>query len=188
MTVVSIDFDIIMEPSIEFYNHFSGNRGRDLFRESLLQGCNANLDTYKRLTIWLIQNINCDINFILNHQEIINFIPDNCDTLINIDHHHDLGYSDKEEPLNCGNWAKILKDEEKIKDYIWLNNGNSLNPIFYKGNIQQCQLSNYNINTITPDKIIICLSPEWVPPKFDPLFYLWTDICGKPIDAYYNWR
>ena len=165
MTVVSIDFDIIMEPSIEFYNHFAGNRGRDLFRDPLLQGCNANLDTYKRLTIWLIQNINCDINFILNHQEIINFIPD-----------------------NCGNWAKILKDEGKIKDYIWLNNGNSLNPIFYKGNIQQCQLSNYNINAITPDKIIICLSPEWVPPKFDPLFYLWTDICGKPIDAYYNWR
>ena len=77
MTVVSIDFDIIMEPSIEFYNNFAGNRGRDLFRDPLLQGCNANLDTYKRLTIWLIQNINCDISFILNHQEIINFIPDN---------------------------------------------------------------------------------------------------------------
>ena len=109
MIVVSIDFDIIMEPSIEFYNNFAGNRGRDLFRDPLLQGCNANLDTYKRLTIWLIQNINCDISFILNHQEIINFIPDNCDTLINIDHHHDLGYSDKEEPLKSDEIKLIVE-------------------------------------------------------------------------------
>ena len=144
MNIVTIDFDIIMGPSIGLYNNLinSETRASDLIKDFPYLNCaNADLNTYEFLTRYYINVLKkldkSKIYFIKSHEQVVPLVSKNRDAnLINIDHHHDLGYSDKEEPLNCGNWAKILKDEGKIKDYIWLNNGNSLNPIFYKGNIQ----------------------------------------------------
>jgi hypothetical protein len=52
MNVVSIDFDIIMAPSIEFYNHMSGNP--ELFDNYLTEIFPADLIHYQRLTKSLI--------------------------------------------------------------------------------------------------------------------------------------
>jgi hypothetical protein len=48
MNIVSIDFDIIMAPSIEFYNNMTGNS--DLFNNDLVKVFTADLVHYQRLT------------------------------------------------------------------------------------------------------------------------------------------
>ena len=52
MNVVSIDFDIIMAPSIEFYNNMTGNP--KLFDNYLTKVFTADLIHYQRLTQWLV--------------------------------------------------------------------------------------------------------------------------------------
>ena len=46
MNVVSIDFDIIMAPSIEFYNNFTNDKF--LFDNPLLKVCIADLSIYRK--------------------------------------------------------------------------------------------------------------------------------------------
>ena len=53
MNVLSIDFDIIMAPSIEFYNNLVSYE--DLFDNELMRICNADLIHYSRLTTWLLK-------------------------------------------------------------------------------------------------------------------------------------
>ena len=48
MNIVSIDFDIIMAPSIEFYNNMVGNP--TLFNDDLVKVFTADLIHYQRLT------------------------------------------------------------------------------------------------------------------------------------------
>ena len=190
MNIVSIDFDIIMAPSIEFYNNFTHDRY--LFDNPLLKVCNADLEHYRKLTTWFfknLKNVNYEnVIFIKSHEQAVNYINKG-DTLINIDHHHDLGYKKEEdikpdEPkCHCGNWVKYLFDNNIISDYIWINNKNSTQPLYFNGKIEQCAIEDYNLDSLTGDKVIICLSPEWVPPQFHPLFYSWMDICGKGFNT-----
>ena len=91
--------------------------------------------------------------------------------LINIDHHHDLGYpvdSDNNNKMHCGNWVKKLFNEKRIKEYIWIKNDYSTPP-------RNCDIEyiEYNINDIALtdicddcDKIFICLSSAWIPPYY----------------------
>jgi hypothetical protein len=39
-------------------------------------------------------------------------------------------------------------------------------------------ISEYDLENLKADKIIICLSSPWVPPHIRPLFYNWMDILG----------
>lgn len=180
MNIVSIDFDIIMAPSIEFYNNLVSYE--DLFDNELMRICNADLIHYSRLTVWLLKEINRltdnDIIFIKSHDSIIKCLEQNPNiTLFNIDHHHDLGYTgETDEPINCGNWAKYLLNNHLIKNYIWINNENSVSPKHYKEKYGMETLKSFNLDNLEADKIIICLSPEWVPPQYRHLFFLWMDI------------
>lgn len=183
MNVVSIDFDIIMAPSIEFYNNLVNSP--KLFDNPLLQVCNADLIHYKRLTLWLIDQIEYlspdKIIFIESHEEIINFLPDSSEIhLINIDHHHDLSYENKDPNLgvNCGNWGKYLLNNNKIKDFFWIHNINSILPIF-ESNYTHSTIEDYDLRQLKADMIIICLSPQWVPPQYSVLFHLWVEIVNK---------
>lgn len=128
MTIVSIDFDIIMGPSIEFYNHFINDE--HLFEHPLMQICNADLIHYNRLTKWIFKEIqhlsSSDIIFISNHHEIINYFPSGeYLELINIDHHHDIFYNASND-LNCGNWVLHAFENHLIDSYTWIHNGNSM--------------------------------------------------------------
>ena len=100
MNIVSIDFDIIMAPSIELYRSFDFN-GYDNYYQNIF---NADLTMYTKLTEqllrWFPQVGQNNIYFIESHEQIINFIPkDKKCSLINIDHHHDLGYA------SLSNWS-----------------------------------------------------------------------------------
>lgn len=74
-----------------------------------------------------------NIHFIVDHEKIINFLPENDDIVItNIDHHHDIAYepphfdnSINENNLTCGNWVKYIADNKNLIRYHWINNGNS---------------------------------------------------------------
>lgn len=187
MNVVSIDFDIIMAPSIEFYNNMTGNP--KLFDNYLTKVFTADLIHYQRLTQWLIQQTKHlkqeDIIFIFSHDSLIKCVNPE-DIVINIDHHHDLGYPNPEQHIlpevNCGNWAQYLLENNLIKDYIWIKNENSNTKKQYKEKIQEYNFSSYQLNNLKADKIIICLSPEWVPTQYRPLFFSWINI----LNEYYN--
>lgn len=192
MNIVSIDFDIIMAPSIELYKSIEysnlpyENYYIDLFK--------ADLIIYQKLTNWLLNNIpnlnETDIYFIESHEQIINFLPkDNNISLCNIDHHHDLGYGppaelDK-EPLNCGNWGLYLLKNNLIHDYTWIKNGNSERKFHNKYYYNSKCFYDFDLNKLKPDRIIICLSSPWVPRQYHALFNLWIDMAGKLKDTNY---
>jgi hypothetical protein len=69
MNIVSIDFDIIMAPSIELYNSFEQ---KTLYEDYYFNLFNADLVIYSKLTEWLLKwipEINpSDIHFIESHE------------------------------------------------------------------------------------------------------------------------
>lgn len=192
MNIVSIDFDIIMAPSIEYYNSLNGDR-EYIFNEPLMKNCEADLAMYHKLSQWLYKKIKTlpakDIIFIEDHHKIINHIPENEDVfLVNIDHHHDLGYSQEDyevtnENLDCGNWGKFLIQNNRIKNYIWLCNPNSSKNTFNYGAYHY--LKDFDIDNLVPDKIIICLSPPWVPHQYRNLFFNWMSAISAMKDTNY---
>lgn len=199
MKVLTIDFDIIMGADIDKYNNkVPQMTWNELMRDPHMSLLRANFDIYSELTIWLQSQFNKmradQIYFIKDHQSVNKIIGDetHCN-LINIDHHHDVGYApspEKDRKLTCGNWVRKLMDNEQLDSYIWVNNETS----YYPDNEDfNCS---YDVQSVeTPfllrqhtdcDKLIICLSPEWVPPYYQTLYWLWIQMYeqhyGKKID------
>lgn len=185
MKILSIDFDIIMAPSIQLYNDMVPMLSWDeLLKNPQLILSQADLIHYKRLTILITQIISYlekdSIIFIENHGLAYDFIKNNNNIdLINIDHHHDIGYPNSEEDkVTCANWIEFLNKEGKINSYIWLNNDTSIDCIIdtnlkYKNFL----LKDYNLSDIGKiDKLILCLSEPWIPPAYRNLFFLWRDL------------
>ena len=184
-TILTIDFDVIMWPSVELYNNLPGGWEERFQRFPMLGNCLIDYDLYHRLTNLFIYLLNkTNIHFIEHHDEIVSYLTN--DTLyhvINVDYHHDWYYneedSDKVEKLNCGNWVKYLNDNNMLSFYTWINTSNSnfCNDIFENNKIEF-----FNINEIeltdffVPNEVFICLSPDWIPPYIQPLCFLWKDI------------
>lgn len=182
MNIVTIDLDIIMEPSIQYYNNIQ-NRQK-AFHEPIMQNCQANLDTYNKISVWLYNTAKIisedNIVFIESHEQILNHIPDNEKFfLINIDHHHDLGYDNEEKiilekkDVNCGSWGRYLLNNNLINAFIWIGNKNS--DKFGSDGAAYHYIDNFNLDNLKADKIIICLSPDWVPNQYHPLFFNWMN-------------
>ena len=195
--IVSIDFDIIMGPSIEAYNSYANKPWEEKIEDAgILEYCICDTSIYQKLTNYLIsltKNLSKEkIHIIRDHHHILNFLPEK-ETLqiFNIDHHHDIGYNEKDEnELNCGNWGKYLKDQNPDNQIIWINNFNSKEPMPGKENfltrttpILSCSLEN-----ITPDELILCLSPEWVPPRYQTLFFLWLDLLNIIYNTHFDFE
>lgn len=196
MNVVSIDFDIIMEPDINLYNDWiEGDLGvNDFIKEhKLLENLKANLSIYEYLTRFLIQAIKQidakKVYFINSHDTIVKYIDDKSINLWNIDHHHDIAYTDENVALpvvncNCGDWVKFLFDGRMIKEYTWIGNPNSLEPNeevqkYYK--YKHKMLQEFNLEKLVGniDVLFICKSPEWLPEHYEPLFNAWIAICEE---------
>ena len=189
MNIVTIDFDIIMAPSIAFYSHMASTT--DVFNIPFTQAFPADFIHYQRLTKWLlsqIKNLSAnDIIFISSHGQILDYINSQ-DVIINIDHHHDLGYptDTKQNQIHCGNWAGYLLENNLISDYIWIKNENSNQNKLYENDIKQYNFSNYDLDKLVADKIICCLSPEWVPPQYRVLFFIWMDMLNEYYGVNYS--
>ena len=186
MNIITIDFDIIMAPSINYYNDFIDEEYEITNSLSGIPSLIGDLNIYNKLTQYLIkcfQNLNQDqILFIDDHGQILSVI-NNPINLINIDHHHDTGYDNspfliQEKFIDCSNWARWLFEQKLLNNYTWINNDNSdtetLNPKYVN---QIFHIKDYNLNNLLlPDKLIICLSKPWVPPRYRLLFYQWQEL------------
>lgn len=195
-TILTIDFDIIMEPSIALYNEIvPGQSWQNLLTYPQMQLLQINPSHYEKLSVLLdilSHNEKLPIYFIDNHDRVVSYLPeDEQFNLINIDHHHDLGYKGNEDTneINCSNWVKQLYNQERINEYTWINNACSLYPIEEDKELltYDISLEMYNINLMPiPDMVFVCLSPPWVPPQYVPLFTTWVRLTSmhqhKTID------
>lgn len=197
MNIVTIDFDIIMKPSIQLYNDLVGSNKKidKIIKEypSLEYCLSADLYIYEYLTRFLVSMFprlrREQINFIKSHEEIIKLVEkDEPFHLLNIDHHHDLGYENVRPNTKifrpgCGDWAKYLIDNKKILSYAWAHNNNSDFPSTSMMSYinEHYILYDFNLDRIPVqiDKLIICNSPQWIPNNIQPLFYTWESICEE---------
>lgn len=188
--ILSIDFDIIMAPTINLYNDLT-QKGWEFF-EQFPQTDSFKIDAvhYQRLTGLVTQLIKKlpkeKVHWIEDHGRIVHYIAQDSSPflLVNIDHHHDVGYhpeEDEEEPLNCGNWVRYL--QKQIISYTWIGNKNSSFPekSEYRNLIHNRHiLEDYDLdNLLDCDELYLCLSEPWVPPYLRPLFYTWIDLANS---------
>jgi len=190
-TILTIDFDVIMWPSIELYNNkIQGDVDRMEEIEKgipLLKYANADLELYQTLTNYLLKakDNGSEFYFIDTHEKALNYITEPC-ALINIDHHHDLGYSksqwEDKNLIACGNWVYRGIKDGKIKKYMWLCDFTSISPFNLQedvGLIETCVNATNFDQLIIPKKIIICSSFMWIPTAIRPLYFLWEDLLER---------
>ena len=209
-TILSIDFDIIMAPTINFYNHLVPKaKWETLQLEPITNMFYADYRYYQELTKFLLKLIKKypkeKFHFIQNHDSILKFIKDDKINLINIDHHHDLGYKielrEKKvlpSQITVANWVKYLKDNNQLNSYIWISSFSSeerddLLPTGFGRKYIDEQLYLHDINLLDYmdkdfDEIIICLSPEWVPIKYRDLYFTWFEIFNTFYDHFFKFE
>lgn len=113
--------------------------------------------------------------------------------IYNIDHHHDLGYSDNNNftqdnqiNLNSGNWVNKIYSEygDQFEQYIWIKNENSdhvslIDGLSYPEWEETETLLPFQ--TIKWDKVYLCSSFAWIPPYIRPLFHDLVTLIEKNI-------
>ena len=201
MNILTIDFDIIMAPSIMIYNDLVPFRSlEDLKKDCALFGqCKIDAIHYARLTralMFLIENYPKEkIHFIHDHGRITKFVTSKA-SITNIDHHHDLSYGkdmEKEKLDNgygCANWVRWLEEQNLLQNYTWIRNDNSEMPGFKNVSFKSLQLKDIDIeaflNKEKYDEIVICFSEPWIPNEYHELFFLWLDLCNKYYHTHFN--
>lgn len=201
MKVITIDFDIIMEPSIDLYNNLTGSPWEERYRRHpILKVSDANFAIYHQLTQYLLYVIpkmkKENIHFIANHQSVLNYLTNTNEPIdvINIDHHHDIVYGEGLDKLTCGNWVSWINKEYNLNSYLWVYDENSRfitnkDTEQVKFDYTQKCFHDYEHEIYKqysiPDKLIICLSGEWIPPQYKPLFFVWFDICNQIHNTHY---
>lgn len=198
-TILSIDFDIIIPAMIDIWNNEINDKIKIEDYEKTFPVLNflnyVDFHIYKNLTIFLLEFLKKHnkekVSFIENHDQIVDIfdlLEDKYNNiLINIDHHHDVGYCiDFNKPINreeikCGNWVKFLKDNNNIVQYCWIKNYNSMIFDVPDGYVDK-NFFIYDsfdnlINLIDSiDYLVICSSFDWVPNNCRELFELWKEI------------
>lgn len=195
-TIVSIDFDIIMAPSINLYNNIvPAISWANLEDDPYFQLLKIDATHYQKILGYIMKCIKVlpkdKIHFIEDHSQAVCFINDKCN-LINIDHHHDIGYGPDiltQESPTCANWVYYLYKNNYINTYTWINNDNSIAP---EDNNQLVPIITHGLRNFdlmefeVPEELIICLSEPWTPPYIRPLFYTIMDICNKYYDTHFD--
>ena len=200
MNVLSIDFDWIMEPSIEAYNKLAKIECLGPMRtwENIIKtipSLNVECDLIKFQILYelLIQKSKTlakdNILIALNHDAIYNFLQnDNQLHVYNIDHHHDMGYphylNDEHvyNTLSVANWVYYLDQTKTLQTYTWIHNKNSTQPTKDSTKLSCYYTHSTEISVLDDiqfDKIFLCASWEWVPLKYEPLFNILVSIIDK---------
>ena len=192
MNVLSVDFDIIMAPSINLYNNMVPANHWDDLLKSLpnLTTTPADLNIYSKILRYLLRTIDKTSSIFISysHSFIQDYLKNDTNlNITNIDHHHDIFYDIKDkdkklEECNCADWVKYFHDQGQLKNYTWVHNDNSCDPNFevnFKYN--KIPFKEFKF-TDSYDKYFICLSPEWVPPYYHSLFYTLLDCLNEKND------
>lgn len=196
--IVTIDFDIIMAPSIYLYNDDVPEIPWDFLLsnpyEPNLQLLKINAEYYQRIFQYLIEvsnNIKAEqIHFVEDHGQIVSFVKEPSD-VYNIDFHHDLAYEDDDGDLEidemptCANWVYYLNKKGLLNSYTWLKDRYRWTPPSDQIKIKH-KIANFEDFDLTPllkpDEVIIALSEPWVPPYLRALYFTLMDYCNN----YYN--
>lgn len=185
MNILTIDFDIIMHKNILLYD-------KDLYLISNntqeIQQLQPDMEMYNLLTQYLLSLPYLsyqDIFFIENHDQVCDIIAQRHATsidLTNIDFHYDA-YDDGDKSYNCGNWVHYLLNNKLLSSYIWCRSKESISMINKRilpmDLVQKEQIFDPTNIKITPDILILCLSPEWLPKHIQPLFYDWIKLLSQ---------
>lgn len=190
INIVTIDFDIIMHECIQFYNDMiEEDDGLDANLFPFVNSFPADLNLYEYLTRYIFSlKDKSNIYFISTHQNIAGYLNDLPEDeeycLYNIDHHHDVGYDiNWRIPslfAGIGDWVKYAREKKLIHKYVWINDDNSV-PVEKSGekfideifNIRDFNLMELSDKT---DMLVLCGSPEWIPPIYQPLFSTWQTL------------
>lgn len=193
MNVLTIDFDIIMRPSIQLYNNLIDDEIMiaDLERDFpiLTKALPPDLYIYHYLTEFLVRQFKkmdaSKVFFVNDHDAVIKLVDNTTDvSLCNIDHHHDIAYQlDADQRIfvpHVGNWVKYLRDKGVVTHYIWVHNPNSDPPTddlrekYLDSDYELQQMDLDNVPDI--DMLIICNSPEWIPSDYQEMWEIWVSI------------
>ena len=191
--IVTIDFDIIMHPSIDIYNDSDLTVDEFLLKhESTLGWMAADLELYRELTNFILSFDYDKIKFIYDHHDIVEEIENITEKieLYNIDYHHDIGYNDKVWTIKLqdydeGNWVRKLWENNKLKSYTWLRHYNS-SDVSEKDKkfltdkhflIDESFIKAYMLDDLKDaDELYISRSSPWVPSYYIHLYELWEDL------------
>lgn len=102
-----------------------------------------------------------------DHDEVLNYLQDDCDnTIVNIDFHHDLGYDfseDQKQPM-INNWTLWGWDEGLIKSYSWIGRSTSAHPVTATIPYEYLEWRDIDVDKLPEfDEIHIIRSPEFCP-------------------------
>lgn len=102
-----------------------------------------------------------------DHDEVLNYLQDDCDnTIVNIDFHHDLGYDfseDQRQPM-INNWTLWGWDEGLIKSYSWIGRSTSAHPVTATIPYEYLEWRDIDVDKLPEfDEIHIIRSPEFCP-------------------------
>lgn len=168
-TILSIDFDIIMAPSIELYNSYVPQvNWTNLKNLPYLKNLQYDENIFNTLVNYIKRYDKNSIIFIKEHDEAVKYIKEPC-VLYNIDHHHDCGYSGNGDTLSCANWIKYLHTNNLIENVTWYcdKNSNKQTPSWaIVKNIEDTNVSDIPL----ADIVIIANSAPWIPPEYQYLF------------------
>lgn len=185
-----------MSPDIAVYNGLIATAKHHHFESLLpkhpvLNNINADMETYHKIGSYLVhlrkEMPGYKFIFFESHYMILKHIEGKDNVVINIDHHHDLGYGQRQGIMdvdNCANWAFSGLKSKLISKYIWIKNRTSDEGTIHSKKLDtyfDIDYSNYiddfNLyNLPKSDKVIVCLSSPWVPKKYRPLYKLLNDI------------
>ena len=198
--VLSIDLDYIASPDIDLHQQIEYHSNPSVRWNMLSNHTNTNINdinidtsnllfTYKLFLKALRASPDASVSFGFEHDAIMYSIKDFTDIhLVHIDHHDDFLHGEfveldtetsieytqisENNYLNEGNWIGWLHSKNKLSNYIWISNPNSLNedknsfisklvPHFYCVTKEQVDFSSYDF-----DHIFVCLSPQYIPPQY----------------------
>lgn len=181
MNILTIDFDWTMADIIEAYNgEISGNENYNAMWDPIIRHM-PGINWWPNYKLYLeLKNI-CSIYKnklykITNHHDIVPYIENPINTLINIDHHHDY-YKETGLSYNCGNWVRWLYKQNKFKQYIWIPNETSQLNLYEEKDTNLLTVAPYPMETLYHyqiDQVFLCQSPEWLSPQANELWDLWT--------------
>jgi len=197
LNILSIDFDWIMQPTIEAYNNLChGNSPlgpKEIWEqiEMTMPGFEAHCDLNRFTDLYftlkeVIKNLTKDDCYVgLAHDELYKFmkmLDAKKYNIYNIDHHHDLGYhitdeSLDEQSISLANWAAKAHFDLNMYKYTWIHNPNSYMPEKIPEKLKYTHTTDLRIlDEIKFDKVFICASWEWVPLKYQNLFAILTSL------------
>lgn len=219
--ILSIDLDYILEPCIQLYNDMiSGSlenmesqwiqilKARDLERHLSINNDNLNfiIKVLEESTKYVDH-----VYYSIDHSNIISALGDEIKinnnlklptNFINIDHHHDICYSDLSERdvimfnlVQCNNWVLFLNKFKSIDQYQWIGNENSgeyegTKPIGLKES-KFITKENFDFDCLKEcEMLFVTSSDPWIPPMMHEYIIAiqakLVQLFGDKITYYFN--